>query len=380
MVDEEISGTTRYGPNPKSSDGTPIQSKGKTDDFYASDFYVPPNEKSPATIKARKERVSKQSKSAAPRAKKPAMTSIDPETVDAQELDIGAAATSDNAELDIGVEPIEEPHIGALEPQLADDTYIGPHYPYAHVTQSESGHVNIVDDTLGVERLLNQHKAGSFEEYLPNGDRRIKVIGDGYEIIAGKKDIYIGAGGRSDKEDALNITVNGNVRQLIKGDYILEVQGDYHEKIHGHRKTKIGVKDGGGNYLLEIRGNYSAQINEDYKLHVTEDYDLVVEKNRKTIINGKDELGVVKDLQIASSTADVTLTAFKNLVFITADSGTGTISLKSAGVIDSRSVGKTSIVAGTILDLNSGGGSAPSATNSIKLNSGVDSRTGSAWT
>jgi len=88
----------------------------------------------------------------------------------------------------------------------------------------------------------------------------------------------------------------------------------------------------------------------------------------------------VKDLQIASSTADVTLTAFKNLVFITADSGTGTISLKSAGVIDSRSVGKTSIVAGTILDLNSGGGSAPSATNSIKLNSGVDSRTGSAWT
>jgi hypothetical protein len=341
---------TIYGPNPiqdsgkggHSNQGTPEGSKGKLPDGTQGQENEP-NTKRARSLEHRKERGN-----GIPVATKPILSSVSSDfTVaeDAEQL------------------RISEPHYAGVDPN--DDTYISAQYPYVHVEKSESGHIKVVDDTLGGERLLTQHKSGTLDEYLSNGDKRVRIIGDGYEIIAGQKNIFIGAAGK--REDALNLTVNGNVRQLVKGDYILEVEGDYYEKVHGSRYTKIGAKGGGGNCEVEIRGNYSCQINEDYKLHVTEDYDLIVDKNRTSIINGKDKLGVTEDISLISITGNVLLSASKNISISANDSAAGIISLKAADVVDIRSVGQTNIVAGTILDLDSGGGS-PTSTNRINLN------------
>ena len=345
---------TWRGPNPTtvgegghSDQGTPEGSKGTLPDGTQG------QELEPSTKRARSLEHRKENGNGIPVATKPNLSSVsdDPKV---------SGTPEDPEQL-----RMSEPHYAGVDPN--DETYVSAQYPYVHVEKSEAGHLRVVDDTLGGERLLTQHKTGTLDEYLPNGDKRVRIIGDGYEIIAGQKNIFIGAGGRASREDALNLTVNGNVRQLVKGDYILEVEGDYYEKVHGSRHTKIGAKGGGGNYEIEIRGNYSAQINEDYKLHVTEDYDLVVDKNRTSIINGKDTLGVTEGLSLISTTGNILLSAMKNVAINTNDSDEGTISLKAASNIDTRSTTTTDITAGTILNLHSGD-QTPTSTNRINLN------------
>ena len=69
--------------------------------------------------------------------------------------------------------------------------YVSGQYPYNHVHESESGHIHEIDDTKGGERLYRQHMSGTFEEIHPDGSKVVKIIGDNYEIIAGKSNIAI---------------------------------------------------------------------------------------------------------------------------------------------------------------------------------------------
>jgi hypothetical protein len=120
-------------------------------------------------------------------------------------------------------------------------------YPYNHVSESESGHVEEIDDTPGGERLMTYHRSGTFEEIHPNGDKVVKVIGSGFEITLEDKNVLI--------EGACNITISGDCRQLVKGDYTLEVEGDMSTKVHGSSYTKTG------NNYFEIIGSKSSNIN-----------------------------------------------------------------------------------------------------------------------
>ena len=93
--------------------------------------------------------------------------------------------------------------------------YVSGQYPYNHVYESESGHIHEIDDTKGGERLFTQHTSGTFEEIHPDGSKVVKIIGDNYEIVAGKSNIAIFGD--------VNITTSGTVRELIKGDYHIEL-------------------------------------------------------------------------------------------------------------------------------------------------------------
>ena len=64
-------------------------------------------------------------------------------------------------------------------------------YPFNHVHESESGHVFEIDDTSGGERLLKQHKSGTFEEIIASGDRTVKVVGNDFECIVGGSNVLI---------------------------------------------------------------------------------------------------------------------------------------------------------------------------------------------
>ena len=60
------------------------------------------------------------------------------------------------------------------------------------------------------------------------------------------------------------------MRELIKGDYHLEVEGNYTQKIHKNHRVKVGAGKSGGNREEEIRGNHAYQINGDVKSRITD--------------------------------------------------------------------------------------------------------------
>jgi len=136
-------------------------------------------------------------------------------------------------------------------------------YPYNHVRQSESGHVEEWDDTPTAERLHKFHKAGTFEEIQPDGTRVTKVVGDEYEITLGLKDVLI--------QGKCNVTIEGDCRLLYLGDLVQEVYGDYHLNVHKDMRTKIL-----GNEITEVR--------TDRKIVINGEDDLFVGKNRVTNI------------------------------------------------------------------------------------------------
>ena len=139
-----------------------------------------------------------------------------------------------------------------------DSVILSSLYPFNHVRQSESGHVEEWDDTPSAERLHRFHKKGTFEEIQPDGTRVTKVVGDEYEITLGLKDVLI--------QGTCNVTIKGDCRLLYQGDLVQEVYGDYHLNVHGDKRSKIL-----GNEVTEVR------------------------TDRKTVINGEDDLFVGKN-------------------------------------------------------------------------------------
>ena len=107
---------------------------------------------------------------------------------------------------------------------ISEDTYDEPasafsaQYPYNHVFESESGHVQEWDDTPGHERTNTYHRTGTFTEIDANGTEVHHIVGDSYTIVDRNGCIYIT--GES------NLTVDGNINILCKSTTNIEVTGD----------------------------------------------------------------------------------------------------------------------------------------------------------
>ena len=204
-------------------------------------------------------------------------------------------------------------------------------YPFNHVHESETGHIKEVDDTPEGERLYTQHAAGTYEEIIADGTKTVKVVGDNYELIAGKSNIYV----RGD----INLTCSGDKRELVEGDYILEVGGNFTRKIGKSEQVKIGTGESGGNLEEEIKGNHAFNI-----------------ANSVVGAVGTTEKGTAKDFDITIGGKETR--SIGGSVDITATDNYQITSLKSVGIIATEnlttfSVASTSIAAGTSLDMKS---------------------------
>ena len=227
--------------------------------------------------------------------------------------------------------------------------------------ESEAGHIFEIDDTPGGERLNREHSSGTFEEIHPTGDKVVKVVGDNYEIIAGTSNVFIGAAEGSG--DVLNLTVNGNVRELIKGDYIQEIEGDFTQRIGKNHRVKVGYISG-GNLEEEILVNHGYNIDLAVKGRIGEDVDISIEGSEIRSVNGYSSL-YIDDQYLISLRANLWISA-KDEMNITTTSGI--MSFKSGAQIDMRSAltmkleseydididsaSRTDITAGEKIDLN----------------------------
>ena len=188
----------------------------------------------------------------------------------------------------------------------------------------------------------------------------------------------------------VNITTSGTVRELIKGDYHLEVEGDYTQKIHKNHRIKVGAGEGGGNREEEIRGNHAYQINGAVKGRITGNVDTIIEKSEVRIINDTSSLSVQNAIKIVATgptyadtlltSGDITIVANNNLSTTTIS---GITSFKSGDKLNVKSADAMVIksedsitessettldsTAGTIYTIKSGGGT-PTATNIVTIN------------
>jgi hypothetical protein len=115
-----------------------------------------------------------------------------------------------------------------------------PKYPYNDVKQTESGHMQEFDDTPGAERIRTYHKSGSFSEIGPDGTEVHKIVGDGYEIIAKNKKVYVTGFCSVTIEGDSALEVKGNCYQRIKGDFKQVVEGNYDLSVVGDTNITTG--------------------------------------------------------------------------------------------------------------------------------------------
>jgi predicted chitinase len=138
-----------------------------------------------------------------------------------------------------------------------DDTWeqplapFGGKYPYSKVTETESGHLFIMDDTPSNENISLYHRQGTFLDIDANGTQVNKIVGDGYTIVDKNGSIFIG--GRC------ILTVGNGVNILVQGDADIEVEG--HSVVNLKNQADISVANDlnlsvGGDMKIKVAGNY----------------------------------------------------------------------------------------------------------------------------
>ena len=156
-----------------------------------------------------------------------------------------------------------------------------PKYPYNKVTASESGHVIEIDDTPGASRLATFHNSGTNNEMLDNGDRTTTIVGDDYKVVIKNNNIVIYGN--------YNLTVEGDMRTLVKGNYHLEVEGDKTEKINnGSRRSKISNSE-----HTEIGQDFGSNVKVDYVQRVGGMETRTVDSDRISTIGGRDDITIL---------------------------------------------------------------------------------------
>lgn len=125
---------------------------------------------------------------------------------------------------------------GVLEKESAFNVEKQPHYPFNHVTQTESGHIFEMDDTPKRERVKLMHRTGTYIEMSPDGDEVHKIFGNGLEITVKNKDVIV--------QGDCTLTVHGDCITHIMGNKIEKVEGDYELFVMGNftKRTKGTVE------------------------------------------------------------------------------------------------------------------------------------------
>ena len=168
-------------------------------------------------------------------------------------------------------------------------------YPYNHVYETESGHIREFDDTQNRTRIHERHRSGSYYEIDDGGNKVLKIVGDGYEIIAGSRYAYV--------KGNCNLTIDSNCNTNIKGNYILNVDKDMVVNVGGTLKetvkgavTEIYEDTKTENVKKAVVEVYEDTKNESVTKKVTETF----AEGQQTSITGEYDLDVTDAVSIES--------------------------------------------------------------------------------
>lgn len=159
-------------------------------------------------------------------------------------------------------------------------SYASPRYPYNHVRETESGHIQEFDDTPGFERIAEHHRVGTGYEISPNGDFKRVVVGESYTAVMGSNHILVQGHCHIIAHGDVNIKSDGNMNINAGQDLNMLVGGDFNLIVSGEKKEQVS-----GSSLKIVDGDDVENITGFKKLGV--DGDLQME-GASTNIGGKD--------------------------------------------------------------------------------------------
>jgi hypothetical protein len=156
-------------------------------------------------------------------------------------------------------------------------------YPYNHVKESESGHIEEIDDTPGKERLNWHHRSGSFREMHPKGDIVDKSKKDYYNISEGNS--YHGS------EGSVNITSKEESRFRAEGDMMLKSgkrmtfnvgEGDCTLFVEGgNLNIKVAKKGDKGQVTMVVQDSFALGAAFDIKILTDQNVSVFAKQNIK---------------------------------------------------------------------------------------------------
>ena len=213
----------------------------------------------------------------------------------------------------------------------------GGQYPYSKVFESESGHIQVFDDTPGHENISLYHRKGTFIDIDANGTQVNKIIGDGYTII--DRNGFINIAGKC------NITIGNSANIYVQGSCDLEVNGATNAVFHS--EVDIGcAKDVnwaiGGDLNLKVDGEFNTTVGKDMNVSV----DGAIDTQAKSNIYTQSEASIrtqAKSNIITSSQAEIVTQA------------KGEISVKSDAAMKIQTGGQYSVKSGGNIKMKAGG-------------------------
>ena len=142
-----------------------------------------------------------------------------------------------------------------------------PEYPYNHVYETESGHIQEFDDTPFAERIYEKHRSGTFYEIDADGNKVTRVVGQNYEIIAGNEFVNV-------KGD-VNLTIDSNCKTYIKGDWNIQVDGNKTEVVKKNVTETYGTENETHAHTISVTGKRAETVSNS----VTETYSDTMTQN-----------------------------------------------------------------------------------------------------
>ena len=158
-------------------------------------------------------------------------------------------------------------------------------YPYNHVLETESGHIQEFDDTPFAERIYEKHRSGTYYEIDADGNKVTRVVGQNYHIIAGSNFVNI-------KGD-VNLTIDSNCKTYIKGDWDIQVDGNKTEVVKKNVTETYGTENTEHSHTVSVTGKRAETVTNT----VTETY-----QDTKT----EEVTGLVSETYKANQTTNIT--------------------------------------------------------------------------
>jgi hypothetical protein len=157
-------------------------------------------------------------------------------------------------------------------------------YPYSQVRETESGHIQEFDDTLGAERIATMHRTGTMEEYHPDGSRVNRTMKDNYHVTYG--DDYVRVRGVS------KVYIDGDASLYVRGKLVTQVDGDMETYVRG-------------NYYLDVGRDINITTNGSYALGARQDISQKTTSTYNVVSNGKIDFSTINKFIVRSTIAEL---------------------------------------------------------------------------
>jgi len=186
-------------------------------------------------------------------------------------------------------------------------------YPYNKAHNTEGGHLIEVDDTPGSERLLTQHKSGTYQEMHQDGSLVHKVVGDNYTIVAHDNIVII--------QGKCSVRILGDATLKVGGHLVIDADAGINMISKGDFRVKarsICMDAEAGDFSMNSAGNIDMMAKGDFNNKATninqESSAVTSNKTGSTFVVNSDDFSVVASGDInMSSAGDFNETAGGNL-------------------------------------------------------------------